>query len=162
MLRFLVLLTLPFFGLPAAANSWGTSGDWAINLRDGPVSTCYATREFLDGTRVEIGFAAELTRGYVAIYNADWTHIEDGQEGIVEFDFGDARFAGEAVGRIENGFPGGYALFNNPDFTDAFARRQNVRIIGREGAEFELDLTGTRNAISQIRACQAEQPTAAD
>ncbi|MDJ0859804.1 MAG: hypothetical protein QNJ03_12030, partial [Dinoroseobacter sp.] len=103
---------------PVAAETWGSAGDWAIKLREGPVNTCYATRELQDGSRVEIGFAPDRGRGYFAIYNADWTHIQDGQDGVVEFDFGNARFAGESVGRIENGFPGGYAAFNNPAFVD--------------------------------------------
>ncbi len=150
-------LCFAVIGAPAGAEKWGDAGQWTIMLRDGPVSTCYATRRLPDDSIVEIGFAPERGRGYFAIYNAAWTHIEDGREGVVEFNFGDARFAGEAVGRIENGYPGGYAAFNNPAFVDAFARKRTVKIIGTEGAEFELDLTGTHNAIARIRDCQNAQ-----
>ncbi|MEM9393289.1 MAG: hypothetical protein AAGA38_05500 [Pseudomonadota bacterium] len=157
MKRLLTCLYLALATAPSAAEEWGSTGLWKILLRDGPVNTCYAMRQLPDESIVEIGFARERGRGYFAIYNAAWTHLEDGRKGVVEFDFGNARFAGETVGRIENGFPGGYAAFNNPAFVDAFARGRSVKIIGTEGAEFELDLTGTHRAIAEIRTCAAAQ-----
>ena len=145
--------------LAVADEVWTDLEDWKILINSEDVTRCYATRLFEDGSEVQIGTEPALDGGYFAIYNSAWTHIEDGMVGQVEFDFERSRFGGEAIGRIENGVPGGYAFFNNPAFVQEFARRQTVNIKGSNGTEFELDLTGTSRAIRAILACQDDQPT---
>ncbi|WP_254439160.1 hypothetical protein [Ruegeria arenilitoris] len=107
---------------------------------------------------VEIGAAPNQAGGFFAAYNPAWVLIEDGATGVVQFDFGDAKFEGEAVGVFKNGVPGGYAFFDNPAFVTEFGKRQSVTIIGESGAEVELDLSGSAKAIEAVLACQAEQP----
>ncbi|WP_255431648.1 hypothetical protein [Ruegeria sp. THAF57] len=107
---------------------------------------------------VEIGAAPNQAGGFFAAYNPVWVQIEDGVTGIVKFDFGDAKFEGEAVGVFKNGVPGGYAFFDNPAFVSEFGKRQSVTIIGESGARVELDLNGSAKAIETVLECQAEQP----
>ena len=158
-MRRIAILTLSVMPVSAlAADVWQTVGDWTILINTEGTGKCFASRELDDGSEVQIGAEPTLDGGYFAIYNEAWTHIEEGQDGTVEFDFGTARFGGEANGRIENGKPGGYAFFNNPAFVQKFARSQTVKIIGSQGNTFELDLTGTSKAIRGVLACQDALP----
>lgn len=159
-MRYLAIALLVTGGAVSAADAvlWQKFGDWTVNIDGADASRCFASRTMDDGSEIQIGTEPALDGGYFAIYNAEWTHIEDGQTGSVEFDFGVSRFGGDAVGRYENGVPGGYAFFNNPNFVQEFSRRQSVTIVGTKGAKFKLDLTGTSRAIRGVLACQDEQP----
>lgn len=150
---FITLPTLVF----AETTVFDIFGTWTIMVRNGDANTCYATRKTKDGSAVQIGVEPDLQGGYFAIYNGEWTHIKDGDTGTVEFNFGTSRFGGDAVGKIENGVPGGYAFFDNPAFVKEFANRQTVSVIGTNGAVFKMDLTGTKNAVAGVRACQDAQ-----
>lgn len=144
--------------LASDAEVWQTVGDWSIRINSDDVSRCFASRTLDTGSEVQIGTEPSLDGGYFAVYNAEWTHIEDGETGAIEFDFGESRFGGEVSGRIEDGVPGGYAFFNNPAFIQEFSRRQTVKVIGKSGARFDMDLSGTSRAIRSVLACQDEQP----
>lgn len=153
-----LLFLLCATGAQAQTGVWGTAGGWDIRIDDDTHKACYAMRTLDDGSTVYIGFEPGAAGGYFAIYNPAWTHIEEDQKGLVEFDFGQAKFAGEAVGRFRDGVPGGYAYFNNPAFADAFARYETVKITGSKGATFSMALTGTQKAVAAVRTCQAAQP----
>ena len=144
--------------LASDAQVWKTVGDWSIQINSDDASRCFAARALEDGSEVQIGTEPTLDGGYFAVYNPAWTHIEEGAKGEVEFDFGVSRFGGEAVGKMKDGVPGGYAFFNNPAFVQEFSRRQTVKVTGKNGAEFEMDLTGTSQAVRSVLACQDEQP----
>ena len=146
--------------LASDAKVWKTVGDWTIRISDDDVGRCYASRILDDGSEVQIGTEPTLDGGFFAVYNASWTHIKEGAKGEVEFDFGESRFGGEAVGKVKDGVPGGYAFFNNPAFVQDFSRRQTVKVTGKNGAEFDMDLTGTSRAVRSVLACQDEQPEA--
>ena len=152
----LVLAGAPSFA--EGASVWEVLGDWTIRINSEDESRCFASRVLEDGSEVQIGTEPTLDGGYFAVYNPDWTGIEDGKTGFVEFDFGSSRYGGESVGRIEDGIPGGYAFFDNPAFVQDFARKQSVKIIGDGGAEFNMDLTGTSGAVRAVLACQDDQP----
>ena len=159
---FAVLVILQAMPVMASeAKLWKTVGDWSIHIQSDNASRCFASRSLDDGIEVQIGTEPTLDGGYFAIYNPAWTEIKDGDEGEVEFDFGVSRFGGAAAGRVENGVPGGYVFFNNPAFVQEFSRRQTVKVTGKRGVEFEMDLTGTSRAIRAVLACQDEQPEAA-
>ena len=152
------LLILVLASTPAVANEvrdWRSVAGWDIKERIGSARACFASRVTSDGPEVQIGVAPTLDGGYLAVYNPAWTHIVEGETGRVEFDFGEARFGGEAVARYEDGVPGGYAYFNNPAFVEEFSRRYDVRITGSRGTIFEMDLTGTRKAVAEVLACQS-------
>ncbi len=154
----ILLLLMSGAALAAEDEVWETVGAWTVRINSDDVSRCFATRVMEDGSEVQIGTEPTLDGGYFAIYNPAWTHIEDGAEGTVEFNFASSRFGGDAVGRIKNGVPGGYVFFDNPAFVQEFAKRQSVKVSGTRGAAFEMDLTGTATAIRTILACQDAQP----
>lgn len=135
---------------------------WSIRIHLEDKSRCYASRRLDNGSEVQIGTEPTLDGGYFAIYNVAWKHLEEGMTGSVVFDFGTSRFGGETIVRFENGVPGGYAFFNNPEFVQTFARRYEVTIKGSSGASFTLDLKGTSRAIRAVLACQDAQPDAQD
>ncbi len=142
----------------AGMERWGESGDWSILIDPEKGNGCLAWKPFENDMTVEIGAAPNQDGGFFAAFNPAWVQIEDGATGVVQFDFGDAKFEGEAVGVFKNGVPGGYAFFDNPAFVTEFGKRQSVTIIGESGAEVELDLSGSAKAIEGVLACQAEQP----
>ncbi|MEM6889267.1 MAG: hypothetical protein AAF636_14125 [Pseudomonadota bacterium] len=134
---------------------WGSASGWDIKINSSSERACYATRVVEDGSEVQIGVDPTLKGGYLAIYNAAWTHLKEGDVAFVEFDFGASRFGGDVEVRFKNHVPGGYAFFNNPRFVEEFARRFDVRIVGSRGTEYGIDLTGTRKAIAEVLACQS-------
>ncbi|MBE1285549.1 MAG: hypothetical protein GJ676_19710 [Rhodobacteraceae bacterium] len=137
---------------------WGEVGSWSIEVDPSVGQGCFAQRQFDDGTLVQIGTVPEQAGGFFAAYNAGWSQIADGQEGLIKFDFGDAKFAGDAVGRHRDDLFGAYAFFDNPEFVSEFAKRNSVKVSGEGGTEIEFSLSGTGKAIEAVLACQAEQP----
>lgn len=89
----------------------------------------------------------------------NWTHIQAGHIGTIKFEFADARFASDAIGRVNDDLPGGYAFFDNPNFVNAFAKRNSVKFSGESGVWFEISLSGAQQAIAAVRNCQKEQPS---
>lgn len=110
-----------------------------------------------DGTLVQFGIAPDRNGGFFAAYNANWTDIAEGQVGALLFDFGPTIFGGEFVGRVENGRPGGYAFFNNPEFVKEFGKRNAVSVKDQNAGTLDFKLTGTMKAINAVRNCDAEQ-----
>ncbi|KUJ79236.1 hypothetical protein [Ruegeria profundi] len=145
----------------AETKVWGSAESWDILIDVAAKNSCYATRTTDDQSTVFIGFENGGAGGYFAVYNPAWTEIDDGQKGLVEFDFSEEIFAGEAVGKYRNGVPGRYAFFNNPAFADAFARYEQVKITGSKEATFSMVLTGTHRAVASVRECQSAQGTRA-
>ena len=153
-----VLLISSIFTVAAASDAeFLKVGDWTVQINEANSNACYASRMMEDGSEVQIGAEPELQSGYFAIYNPKWTHIKEDSVGSVEFHFGNARFGGDSVGRIRDGVPGGYALFDNPAFLDAFVKGQNVEVTGSGGAVYDMDLTGTSKAVKAVLECQAAQ-----
>ena len=138
--------------------SWKTEGDWEILIDASVGNGCLAQRQYDDGTLVQIGTVPAREGGFFAAYNAEWTDIEIGAEGTINFDFGDARFAGDAVGKVMSDLHGGYAFFDNPSFVKEFGKRESVKVSGETGKLVEIGLKGSSKAISAVLACQKEQP----
>ncbi|MGJ8583509.1 MAG: hypothetical protein ACSHXD_05435 [Marinosulfonomonas sp.] len=147
-------LTFAFPGAAAETEVFKTVGEWTVIAETGDASRCYASRMMEDKTEVQVGLNLNQENGFFAIYNPAWTDIEDGAVGYIEFNFGTSRFGGDAVGKIENGVQGGYAVFDNPAFVKEFANGQSVKITGSKGATFDMNLTGTKNAVSGVLECQ--------
>ena len=139
--------------------SWAIVGDWKILVNETTGHSCFAQRDFDDGMRVQIGFDVLRNGGFFAAYNLDWTQIEEGDIGTIKFEFGDARFAGDAIGRMNDDLPGGYVFFDNPNFVDEFAKRNSVKFSGESGVWIEISLSGSQQAIAAVQNCQKEQPS---
>lgn len=158
-MRFLVVV-LCSIGVPASASNvehWEEVGAWEILVDASVGNGCLAQRVFADGTLVQIGAEPARNGGFFAAYNAEWSDIEVGATGIVNMDFGDARFAGDVVGKVNQDLAGGYAFFDNPNFVTEFGQRQSVKISGESGRLIEIDLTGSKRAIEAVLDCQKKQ-----
>jgi len=156
-----VLVSLMCLAGPAWAQApaqWGASGDWDIYIDPTVGNGCFMQRASEDGTVVQIGAEPDARGGFFAVLNAAWTDITADQEAVMTFDFGDAKFAGDAKGVIKDGLPGGYAFFDNPKFVDEFGKRLTVTVSGEDGRAVEISLAGSQKAIAAVRACQEEQP----
>lgn len=153
----LILAMVAGPAMPQGASEWGASGDWLILVDPAAGNGCLMQRRFESGTTVRIGYVPSDGGAFLSAHNPAWTQIVTGESGSVIFDFGDSRFQGEAVGVNENGIPGGYAFFNNPEFASEFGRRHSVAIQGKNGAEEIIDLSGSMAALGKLKACQAEQ-----
>lgn len=138
--------------------TWGTSGEWAILIDSATGNGCLMEKRFHDGTLVQFGTVPNRNGEFFAVYNTDWTDIEDGVAGTVKFEFPKIRFVGDVVGVAKDGRFGGYAFFDNPNVTLEFAKNNNMTIIGELGRKIEVSLKGTSNAIKAVKACQIEQP----
>lgn len=152
------LCLVGFSATASELETWGKVGAWEILVDPTVGNGCLAQRAYEDGTLVQIGAVPAKNGGFFAAYNADWSDIQDGVSGTVKIDFGDALFAGDVVGRINQELPGGYAFFDNPNFVTEFGKRQSVNISGESGRLIEIDLTGSMNALDSVLACQKEQP----
>lgn len=139
--------------------TWTVVGDWKILVDDTTGHSCLAQKDYDDGTRVQIGFDITRNGGFFAAYRESWSQIVVGETSMVKFEFGDARFAGDAMGRTSGELRGWYAFFDNPSFVDEFAKRNSVKISGENEVWFEIDLSGSRVAIDAVRTCQKNQPT---
>ncbi|MDV7144914.1 hypothetical protein R3X27_19715 [Tropicimonas sp. TH_r6] len=142
----------------AGMEPWDEEGDWTILIDAENGNGCLANRQYDTGLIVEIGMDPMLGGAFFAAYNPEWTSIEDGAIGVVNFDFGDDQFAGEVVGIHRNGVPGGYAFFDNPEFATEFVKRTEVTVWGESEQKFLVDLSGSSKAVEAVKACQAEQP----
>lgn len=139
---------------------WGQTGDWTIWVDPTVGHGCYMARTYDDETVIRIGTVPARRGGFLAAHNANWTDIEEGGEGVLRIDFGDALFEGTVVGTVYDDLPGGYAFFDNPDFVNEFRKRNSLILIGRKsGYRVEIDLKGTSKGINAVLACQKEQPT---
>ena len=156
-----LIATMCIVGISASASeleAWREMGPWKVLVDPAVGNGCLAQRVFDDGRLVQIGSDPARNGGFFAAYNADWSDIKDGATGIANFDFGDARFAGDVVGRMNQNLPGGYAFFDNPNFVTEFGKRQSVKVTGASGRLVEIDLTGSKRAIEAVLVCQEEQP----
>ena len=140
--------------------SWGEAGAWSILVDPATGNGCLMEKTLEDNTLVQIGAVPNRQGGFLGVYNPAWDDIEDGAEGVIRMDFGDALFEGAVEGKVFNGMPGGFAFFDNPNFVDEFAKRESLIVVGtNSGHRVEIDLTGTTKGLAAVRACQKEQPT---
>jgi hypothetical protein len=162
--------TVAFFGFVAFSDSlslasasageaklWKASGNWNIYLDTDSAKGCFAERVLDDATTVRFGTVPDRNGGFFAAYNSSWADIEVGSTAVIEFDFGAARFAGEAMGVELNNAKGGYVFFDNPAFVQEFGKRYSVKVKVRGEFFAEYDLVGTSNSIADVLACQAQQ-----
>ncbi len=150
---------MPLIGTCAAAqvSEWATSGDWRVSVGAETGNGCYIEKDFDSGIRFVLGFLPDRDGGFIAALSTDWTHLTPGDNAVVKFFTSEEKFAGEVEMIERDGLYGGWAFFNNPAFVSEIAKRRSLRIVGPEGGEFELDLTGSALAIAEMKRCQAAQ-----
>lgn len=140
-----------------ALQPWGTSGDWSVFVDPAVGNGCLIQKDFDEGFRIRLGYVPDRKGGFFAALSEEWGHVEPGSKGLVRFISDKDKFAGEAEGIEDGNMRGGWAFFNNPEFAEELARRRSITVIGPQGGEFDIDLTGSARAIQEAQRCQSEQ-----
>jgi len=136
---------------------WGQSGDWSILVDPNVGNGCLIQKDFDEGFRMRLGYVPDRQGGFFALLSEEWGHVEPGNTGVIRFISDQDKFAGEAEGIEDGTMRGGWAFFNNPEFTEELTRRQFITVLGPRGGELTIDLTGSARAIQEARRCQTEQ-----
>jgi hypothetical protein len=137
--------------------NWGQSGAWAVRIDGAAGNGCFIERQFDSGILLRFGLLPERSGGFVSALSVDWMQITPGETGLVKFFTSEEKFAGEVEMIEDAGMRGGFAFFNNPALPVEIAKRRSLRVVGPEGGEFEVDLTGSARAIAEMERCQAAQ-----
>ncbi len=140
-----------------ALEPWGQSGEWAILVDRDNGNGCLIQRDFDEGVRIRIGYVPDRDGGFFSALGKDWQQIEPGKTGVAKFISDRDKFAGEVDMVEEDGWYGGWAFFNNPEFTQELAQRRSITVIGPEGNAFDVDLAGSARAIREAERCQLAQ-----
>ena len=156
-LAILALCTLATGAQAQEFTEWGDSGRWKIRIDAETGNGCLMETPLEDGTIFQFGNEPNRKGGFFAVYNPEWTDLEDGQETTVKFDFDAKRFSGDAVGDVSGDRFGARAFFDNPNVQTEFAKNNKMTVIGGLGRSFEVDLAGTTKALAAVDKCQAEQ-----
>jgi hypothetical protein len=140
--------------------SFGTAGGWTI-FHNEATRGCFMERETPNGIIMQVGTEAamlgkgsDLPFGFLALYAPDRMGAT-GAGGEVRFSLGGVTFRGDAVGVIREGYRGGYVVANNPWFAEEVADQQTMVVHPETSDAVTIDLTGTRAAMAEVRACQA-------
>jgi hypothetical protein len=136
---------------------WGTSGDWAIFRDPTHGNGCLVQAALSDGSYLRIGFEKKGEgKGYVSSFNPAWSKIEEGKKYDVTVTFGTQSFTGEGRGAMLDKMPGIVAKSDNIDMLVALANEKSVNLAIAGGAGLDVALNGSKDALTQALACQAE------
>jgi len=108
---------------------------------------------------VQMGLQGGADFGFIAAYTEGDAGIAQGEEIAVIIDIDGAGFAGLARGVRRAGadgtvIDGAVTISRSPDFADALAAGETMRVLAETGALVEIDLRDTRPAMESLRACQ--------
>ena len=135
---------------------FGHESGWNILVRDDMNRGCVAetTR---DGVQIQIGVDRRDNSSYLAIFTRERTGIVDGEHLAVQFDLDGDRFIGDAITETRAGFEGGYIHVTSPRFLIDLIEKQTLTVMPAGQSAFQIDLTGSKAAISKMIECQFHQ-----
>jgi hypothetical protein len=132
-------------------------GEWTV-YADATRGTCLAERVDSESNVMQMGLTQTEGFGYVGVFTTGDLDVERSQGLAIAVD--GQVFVGNSHGirskQIEGGnHSGGYIITNNPNLVNAIANGKTLVAFPEKSAAFEVDLTGTKAAIEEIRACIA-------
>lgn len=131
----------------------GEAGGWEI-YRDASMGNgCYMTSEFEDGSIVQVGFDLAEDAGFMSVFNAGWTDIEDGATYPVSFDLGPETYTADSLGMNTGDLGGILVLIEEEDFLTDLALRSDLVLSNDSGEVAHLDLEGSRSAVLATIDC---------
>jgi hypothetical protein len=148
------------FASPALALDlvpWGTSGAYAILTDPNHGNNCLAEGTFSDGSILRMGFQDDGKLGFLATFNPAWKEFKAERKYPVSYTLDGDSFDGEAIGKEINGIPGAQVHFDTIDLLVDLAMKKDLTFFYNGAEVVTLDLTGTKDAIKQVIACQAER-----
>lgn len=146
--------------MPAAAEEFvpvAAVEGWNI-VRDLEGNGCFMQKVNEAGYLVRIGKTeAGAEFGSIGVYTKDKEiYVLEGETKDVEFDLDGERFFGTANGAKWNGYRGGIARANNPNFGKALAKKYVLTINPENKTPLVIDLKGTFKAMAATRDCEAD------
>lgn len=132
-----------------AYNGWNVMVDPELNngcliqsARDGKALT-------------RIGYDPAKAEGYIAIFNPDWKRLRKGQSYDLVVALDDQRQPVVATGIQMGTVHGAGVVFTDRKVYDEIAKARTLTVFDASGAAvYQLDLTGTADAIAAARKCQ--------
>jgi hypothetical protein len=132
----------------------GSVEGWNIFLNES-TKNCLMEKVESNGFVVQIARTGEGEEfGRLGVYSPNPTDIKDGETRELTFDLDGERFTGEATGSLHEGYQGGYAFANNPNFGAALAQKQTLTIEPDSANPVVVDLSGTMAAMDAVKDCQ--------
>jgi len=132
---------------------------WTI-YGDASRGSCLAERVDSVGNVMQMGLTKDKSAGYIGVFTMAETDIKKSQP--IEIAVDGQIFTGESYGisskKLEGDYSGGYVMSDSPDFVDAIANGKELVAFPEKTGVFKVDLTGTKAAIEEIRACTAGLP----
>jgi hypothetical protein len=147
--------------LPLATDTisgYGPFGGWNVFVNE-TRGTCFAER-VSDTSVLQMGITEPAIFAYLGVFTQAPTEAESGRVDAVELLIGERRFVGEATeaaGNIPGGFSGGYIVSRDLGLVEALGAGTSMTATVGTRPPLEIDLTGTADAITAIRACNGEQ-----
>ncbi|MEM8730604.1 MAG: hypothetical protein AAGF79_11865 [Pseudomonadota bacterium] len=158
-MRSLIAAIAMVLALPAHADliDRGYYNGWNVMVDPSLGNGCLIQSGRDGKTLTRIGYDPKKNQGYLAIFNPGWSRLREGQSYPLVFDLDGVKqpaiATGVEIGRIH----GAGVLFRDRSVFEALARAQTLTVFNDKGAAvFQLDLTGTAEALSAARECQTE------
>ncbi|VDC33242.1 hypothetical protein [Pseudogemmobacter humi] len=131
----------------------GEAGGWEIWRDAGMGGGCYMASAFEDGTLVQVGFDLEEDASFMAVFNADWTDITDGETYPLTFTLDEQTWTADGHG-LNTGEAGGIlVMIENEEFLSDLALKNTLSLSNDAGEVARLDLAGTRDAVIATAEC---------
>lgn len=130
--------------------------EWTI-YADATRGSCLAERVDAEGNAMQMGLTKDGTAAYVGVFTPAKVDFKRSDPIAIAVD--GKIFEGKSHGvrskKLAGEQHGGYIITNNPDLVDAIANGSKLIAFPEKLGLFEVDLTGTKSAIDEIRTCTA-------
>lgn len=130
--------------------------EWTI-YADATRGSCLAERVDAMGNALQMGLTKDMSAAYVGVFTPAEVDFKRDDPIMIAVD--GTLFEGKAYGvrskKLAGGQSGGYIITNNPDLIDAIANGTELIAFPEKVGVFAVDLTGTKMAIEDIKACTA-------
>jgi hypothetical protein len=131
-------------------------GEWTI-YADATRGSCLAERVDSEGNAMQMGLTKDGSAAYVGVFTL--AEVDFRRNDPIAIAVDGKIFEGKSHGvrskKLVGGQHGGYIITNNPELVDAIANGEKLIAFPEKVGVFEVDLTGTKVAIDEIRTCTA-------
>lgn len=136
--------------------SWGTSGAWTIFQDPNNGNSCLAQAQLSDGSIIRMGFQDKGKKGFLANFNPAWKEFKIDRKYPVTYMLDADTFEAEAHGKEVAGMPGAEIHFEDINLLVDLATKNTMTFMYGGAEIVKIDLKGSKDAMTQVVACQAE------
>ncbi len=133
-------------------------GDWTVWI-DADRERCLIEKVFDDGAVVQMGLTENHKHGYLGVFTQDEVVIKNKQKIEIDIDgqIFDDKSRGIKAKKLVGNYHGGYILVDDPVLAEAVADGQTMTVFPAKTSAFQVDLTGTHDAMIEGIKCNQEQ-----